>query len=318
MKTGRKILYLTLVLALVISFAACGMRGSHPEFEASNTYWNGASFAGDQWIAVEPMMLEAYAFSVDMPLERSVAPGEIRHRADMIIYSGFALVETQEFDRVIEDVARLVIEFGGFVQQSHVTGRDYLSWHREHHGFRNAHYTIRVPAGRFQSAMEAFKNLGNVPFSSINADNITMQYLDVQARLTARQTEEARLLELLTRADSVYDIITIESRLSHVRAEIESFSSTIRHWDSQVSYSTLSIDVREVVLYTEGTPARLPYGERLVRAFTGSLRSVGRFFQGVLVFIAAALPALFVLAAVVVPVFFLIRSRIRKSRIRDK
>ncbi len=108
---------------------------------------------------------------------------------------------------------------------------------------------------KFRSVMDGLSELGNVPYSSINADNITEQYTDVQARLTSCQAEETRLLELLDKADTVDEMLQIESYLSDVRYEIESYTAQIKNWDSRISYSTVSLTFRRSVT-TQQQPCR--------------------------------------------------------------
>ena len=93
------------------------------------------------------------------------------------------------------------------------------------------------------------------PIPHTYTENVTSQYYDTQARLTAYQTQEARLLEMMEKAETVEDIITIEEKLTDLRYRIESLQSTLKNWDRQVSYSTISLDVEEVQEYTPETPA---------------------------------------------------------------
>jgi len=105
----------------------------------------------------------------------------------------------------------MVSDIGGFVQSSSVTGSDFYTEHSGVTTYRSAQYVFRIPADKFKSFTESLSTLGNVPYSSTNAENITMQYSDTESRLTASRTKEARLLELLAKASSMEDILAIEN-----------------------------------------------------------------------------------------------------------
>ncbi len=158
------------------------------------------------------------------------------------------------------------------------------------------------------------ETLGNVPYSSSNADNITMQYHDTQARLTARRTEETRLLELMSMAKDVEEMLKIEGYLSDVRYEIESLESQIKNWDSLVSYSTLSLSIEEVRLYSDDEPATLSYGKQLSMTFSNSLKGIGHFFKALFKWFVGALPVLVLLAIIAVPTVILARRHTKKKK----
>ncbi len=231
---------------------------------------------------------------------------------EKIIYSSDVTVETTAFDDSLQQLNALVERFGGWVESSSINGANYYDLSRGRSSARSASYTLRIPSANFDALMNDLSTLGNVPYSHVYTENVTAQYYDVQARLTAYQTQEARLLELMEKAETVEDVITIEERLSELRYEIESLQSTLRNWDRRVSYSSVYLQINEVREYTPETPVVLSFGERLSRAFSGGLRAVGEFFRDALLWLVEALPALVLLAAIVSIVTLLIRRGIRR------
>jgi len=229
---------------------------------------------------------------------------------DKIIYSASATVETTDFDDTIEKLDSLIAHYGGFVESSSISGNNY---YRTSHGYsssRSADYRIRIPSRDFSAVMNALSELGNVPYSSTYTENITSQYYDVQARLNAYRTQEQSLLDMMAKADTVSDLLEIQEQLSDVRYHIESLQSKLTNWDRQVSYSTISLSVQEVQEYTP--EAKISFGEQLVLALSRGLKAIGEFFRDLLLWLLEALPALLILGAFVVLVFFLVR-RIRRS-----
>ena len=77
-------------------------------------------------------------------------------------------------------------------------------------------------------------------------ENVTLQYVSTKSRVEALETEQKRLLELLEEAGSMEDLLTIESRLTDVRWELENYASQLRVLDNQVDYSTVYLNINEV------------------------------------------------------------------------
>ena len=309
MKTKKKLLSLALALILILALTACGSaskaatmeNGSAPQ-DAAAEELPAPSYASDQSTAGPLKLTGTGSASGTLP------------SSDKIIYSGSAEIETMEFDKTLEDLSKMVGDVGGFVESSNVTGTDFYTQHSGGKTYRNAQYVFRIPADQFKSFTQGLSALGNVPYSSSNAENITMAYTDIASRLQVARTKEARLLELLSKATSMEDILSIENALSDVQYQIESLSSQVKTWDSLLSYSTLSVTVREVSLYTEDSTQTLGYGQQLKEAFVRSLKATGRFFKGLFKFLVAALPVLVVLGVIAVPVVLITKKALKKRR----
>ena len=301
----KKLFALVLSLLLVLSLCACGSKAVS-EAAVSEPYEAEAPAAD---------MMMNYAGGLGSVEERAAstaaadAPAE---HGEKIIYSSEVTVETTDFDESLSALNALVERFGGWIQSSSVNGSDYYSYSRGFTPSRSASYTLRIPSERFSELMNSLSELGNVPYKHTYTENVTAQYYDVQARLTAYTTQEARLLEMMELAETVSDVIIIEEKLTDLRYEIESLQSTLNNWDRRVSYSTVNVFLEEVHEYTP--EAKMSYGEELLRSFVNGLKDVGRFFKNLLVNFIGALPALVVL----VVAFILLRPVFKKIRLKRK
>ena len=233
---------------------------------------------------------------------------------EKIIYSGDATVETTEFEKGVAALEKMIAEAGGFIESSSVNGNNYYDSSRGYTSKRSASYTLRVPSEKFAGLMSSLSDIGNVPYTHTYTENVTAEYYDVQARLKALQAQEARLLEMMEIAETVEDIITIEDKLTDVRYRIDTFQSSLNNWDRRVAYSTLSITVKEVQVYTPATVTKITYGEELRRAFTDALENAGQFFKDLLVFLVSAIPTLVILAVL----FFVFRPLLKKLHQKAK
>ena len=304
----KKTLSLLLAVLLVFALCACGSADSASSAPSAAYDMVSTETAYPAEAPEEDYGGFAVAGGTQLETGSGAAP---EGSPEKLIYSASATVETTEFDRTIEKLSALVEQYGGFVESSSINGSNYYTQSRGYSSERYASYVIRVPSGKFSALMGSLSTLGNVPYSHTYTENITAQYYDTDARLSAYQTQEARLLEMMEAAETVEDLIAIEEKLTELRYQIESLQSTLKNWDRQVAYSTLDLEVQEVIEYTP--ESRMSYGQELALALTNGLRRTGEFFKDLLLAIVGALPALVILAvvlAILIPVW----KKHRKAR----
>ena len=301
---------LSLLLAVLLVFALCACGSADSASSAPSAAYDMVSTETAYPAEAPEEDYGGFAVAGGTQLE-TVSGAAPEGSPEKLIYSASATVETTEFDRTIEKLSALVEQYGGFVESSSINGSNYYTQSRGYSSERYASYVIRVPSGKFSALMGSLSTLGNVPYSHTYTENITAQYYDTDARLTAYQTQEARLLEMMEAAETVEDLIAIEEKLTELRYQIESLQSTLKNWDRQVAYSTLDLEVQEVIEYTP--ESRMSYGQELALALTNGLRRTGEFFKDLLLAIVGALPALVILAvvlAILIPVW----KKHRKAR----
>ena len=238
--------------------------------------------------------------------------------AEKIIYTANADIETVDFDDTIGKVDDMLGLYGAFIENSYVGGRNYAQSYYGYQTYRTASYTLRVPKDRFEAMKGNLDTLGNVTSLQTNADNITAQFLDTESRLNSYKIQEERLLAMLEQADTVADMITIETRLADVRYDIESLTSSLKNWQNQVDYSTLTLSIREVEKYTETTPIQQTYWEQIGDGLQTTTRGVGEFFTNVFKWIVITLPVFAVLVVVAAIVLIIVRVSINKKRKSNK
>ena len=294
---------LSLLLAALLVFALCACGSANTAASAPSAAYDMATTEAAYPEAEEAAEYGGFAAAAGTQLETGSGAAP-EGSPEKLIYSASATVETTEFDQTVEKLTALVAEYGGFVESSSINGSNYYSQSRGYSSERYASYVIRVPSDRFSTLMSSLSTLGNVPYSHTYTENITAQYYDTDARLTAYKTQETMLLEMMEIAETVEDLISIEEKLTELRYKIESLQSTLNNWDRQVSYSSLNLDVQEVIEYTP--ESRMSYGQELALALTNGLKRTGEFFKDLLLTLVGALPALVILAvvlAILIPVW---------------
>jgi hypothetical protein len=166
---------------------------------------------------------------------------------------------------------------------------------------KSALVTIRVPSSRFDDALAQLKQLdGEVVTSNVDAKDVTDQFVDIQARLGAKKAEEQQYLALLARANTVDEILKVQSALANTRVQIEQLQGQVNSLKTRIDYSTITMSITPIVT-VPGTqigtwdPART--FAQAVAALTALFRVAGDVAIWLLVFIWLPLLALILVLA---------------------
>lgn len=165
--------------------------------------------------------------------------------------------------------------------------------------------------------MSQADGLGNVLSCNRYAENVTSRYTDQEARLASLYTQEERLLSMLEKSEDVESLIALEERLADVRYEIESIERNLRNLDRRIAYSSVTISLHEVEIYTPTKPVQRTFGEKLSDALTDGWRSFSRGVQYFLIDLVYALPGI-ILFLLIAGAAVLIALRLRKSTRRRR
>lgn len=175
-----------------------------------------------------------------------------------MIYTATMDVETTAFDVAAAGLRQMVEDMGGYFEQASV--------YNYGDGYRSGNYVIRVPSDQFQNLLTQVGELCHVVRKEESSDNISTQYYDTESRLVTQQTKLERLQTLLSQAETMEDIITIESAISDTELEIEQLTGTLRQYDSLVDFSTVTISLQEVYKLSNVEEPATTFASRLGQA----------------------------------------------------
>lgn len=288
---ARKISVWILVFLILFSLVGCSSAGGSSSENAK----------ADDTLVKEEITADTENTFSDLPEDRK------------LIQTVNMSVETEDLDSVLAQIESRISEFQGYVESSNVQNGSRYSNRR----YRNAGLTIRIPADSLESFMGKVGEISNVVSSQKKVEDVTLNYVATESRMKALQTEEARLLELLAKAATMDDLLTVEKRLTEVRTELESVTSSLRVFDNQVNYATVHLNVQEVTEYTDVTQAETVW-QRIGIGFKKSLKGIGNFFVEVFVLIIVASPYLVVAAVIVFGAVMAMRLRHRKNDNKNK
>ena len=145
-----------------------------------------------------------------------------------------------------------------------------------------------------------------------SVQDVTLQYVDLDSHKKSLLTEQKRLLELLEKAETVADIIEIESRLSEVRYQIESMESQLRTIDNQVNYSTVYININEVELLTP--VAEKTIWQKISDGFGNNVYRLIRGLENLAIGFIISLPFIFVWIIVIIVLLLIVRLILKREK----
>ena len=224
-----------------------------------------------------------------------------------LIHTAGLTMETTAFDEAVAALEKLVSESGGYFSNSNV--RNYSS------GYRSADYVVRVPAGNFDAFLEQAGDLCHLLRRSTNTEDVSEVYYDTSGRLKTQQTKLARLQDLLARAESMEDIITIESAISETEQQIEYLSGTLSHYDALVDYATVNIELNEVYRLSNTEEPAQGFGSRFLTALKSGWKNFVSDGESLLISLAYSWMWLVIWGVVIVlAVRFVIRRRAARGK----
>jgi hypothetical protein len=217
--------------------------------------------------------------------------------------------ETKDFENARQSIEDKVKELGGYIENSGVSGTGKTG------SLRRASYKIRVPADKLDELITTVGSGCTVTSSNENTSDVTLNYVDTKAKLESLRVEQKQLTELLSQAKDLDSIIVLQDRLTQVRYQIESAESTLRVLENQVSYSTLSLNIREVMeIKPQEEPHIETYGEKVSRTFKESLHNIGEFFKGLFLVLVAVSPVIVPMTVITIIALVIIISAVKKKR----
>jgi len=156
----------------------------------------------------------------------------------MIIRTAQLSLITKEFDKVRVNLEAILKRHRGYFGELKVGGSTGSG--------RTLTATLRVPADQLDATLTEVKTLGRVESESQGGQDVTSQYVDLQARLANARNTEQRLTDLLrNRTGKLSDVLEVEQELDRVRGEIEQMEAERKNMANQVSYATLNATISE-------------------------------------------------------------------------
>lgn len=235
-------------------------------------------------------------------MKTDVAPNAVTLQRKIIYNTNVGLV-VDDYRKFEGDLQALVNANGGFVANNKTN--------RRYNDSQSGDWVIRIPVAQYASFLSGVEAIGFAESRNETAQDVTEEYVDIEARIKNKKALESRVLGILEkRSGKLSEILEIERELSRVREEIERMEGRLRYLRERTSLATITIHCREQQEYLP--PASPTLASRLWLALSGSIGTMGDFVANLLVVLFAILPWLIVLALAT-----WVFSQVTGQRVRD-
>ena len=302
----KKYVSILLLLALTLCLlTGCG-GGASMESGADMAPSEGFNKFQESEIYEEDMMFDSGNISDSMTSTTRPYGDDVK-----LILRADLRLETVDFDDAVEKLNKLVSDCGGYYEQSDVDMGSYYS-----DGYRYGRYTVRVPKDKYDTFLNSVGEVCHVTSRNESAEDVGLQYYDIESRIRLLEIKQERLMKLLEQATTMEDIITLENALSDIQYQLESNNIQKNRYDSLIDYSTISIRLEQVQrlsgqpLEQQGFFSQL--GSSFVRGFQNTLDG----FSDILLYLAYNVIPLSIFALILFGIASLLKKR-RKNRISE-
>jgi len=262
-------------------------------------YWDDSNWDGDPGMNMPP-----------------IGGGSSITDGRKITFSASVSLNTKQFDTDYVKIYQLIERAGGYISSESMF--DNSAQYGRPVG-RVTSISARVPAGEYDTFIDAVSQIGEVTQKNKWSDDLTSEYFDTEARIELLEIRKERLMGYILEAERAEDIVAFERELSDVLYELDHFQGNKRRLDRLVDFATIDVTLNEVI-----TPETIgkdgePLGERASNAFWLSLDGVGRFLDGFVVGLAAAVPVivlLLIIGAIIWAIVRVTRPLREKTRAR--
>jgi len=229
----NRLLKVSIPILLILGLALIsGCGGASPEAPPSIPDETGPD---------EEKYLPAFVVDVAGGRGESWIPAELT-TADLtedrkIVKTGYITLEVEDIAETLDKVAEMADELNGYVVSS---------YKYEYERGVSGRIAIRVPFEKFDEAFERLRQLAvAVPYETTTAKDVTEEYVDLQAQLGNLQATEAQYLALLEEAETVEDMLKVQSELSKVRGQIEQIEGRMKYLEQTSEMSLIEVDLEE-------------------------------------------------------------------------
>jgi hypothetical protein len=231
------------VIAILVAAAACGGATSSSSPASGGTSYstkpNGSTTGSPTKITGQPGSADSASPNQAVP---AIQGPQVIRQAQVTIS-----VKAGEFESKLAAVRALVQ-----LEQGYIAGTDaQVNPVNPSEQIRSGVISFMVPAAKFDDTIDQLSRLGKVQSEHISGNDVSAQYVDLQARLANQEAQRNAMLALLGRAQTVAEIIAVQNQLGQITQQIEQLKGQISYIDKNTTYSTVSVAITEA-----GAPAQ--------------------------------------------------------------
>ncbi|WP_017793569.1 DUF4349 domain-containing protein [Leucobacter salsicius] len=219
-----------------------------------------------------------------------------------VVKTGEVTLQANNPESAATEVTKVVQGLGGSVESLSV-------YQASADAPAGASLTVRIPSAKLDEAFKQFGTAGEIVSQSRSTQDVTTEYVDLEARIKALETSVKRLNDLMSGAATTSELIEAEAALTQRQQELDGLRAQFKALDGQVTEATIWVSITAPSVLPGGGPGT--FWEGLIAGFN----SLGTAGAGALVVLGIALPWLVIAAAVAAAITAIVRvRRARRAR----
>lgn len=201
-------------------------------------------------------------------------------------------------------IAAIAESKGGFIIESAQSGSDEKAATLD-----TITMTVRVPAAKFSESLDEIRKTASRTITeTVKGQDVTEEFIDIEARLKTQKALEAQFLEIMKRANSVEDALSVQSEIATVRGEIEKIEGRRKFLENQSSLSTIKVKLQTPAAFSNNSSG---FFAQVKHSFGSGFDAA---LSSILVLITMAIALIPFLIFVVLPIWLIIRYFLKRSR----
>lgn len=263
----------------MVSLVGCGASVSNSYDMSAPMAANGISFDGFASKSAESAIYGEMEYVEEDSGYEEPKVEDTQVAKEKLVYSSRVSMETKDMDAALSLVYDMIDKYGAIVQDENLYNMDsiyndpeYIEYSR-YTPAASANIFVRVPQKNYDTFLEGLNNSDSVLYvteTSKNVENLTKTYYDIDSRLKTLRVEEERLLHFLDNASNVSEMLDVERRLTEVQYQIDSATNQLITIDYDVEYAKVTLNIQEVLRYSDTANSKRTFGQRLAFYFKDS------------------------------------------------
>ena len=222
-------------------------------------------------------------------------------------------LECKNIENASKELKNRVKAQGGYIESE-----DFSALNQSNSSTMN--FTLRIPKDNVDGFLDFLNGEGRILSKSENLQDVRLQYRDAKSHIKALETEQERILALMDKAETIDQLIALESRLTDIRYQLESYNSEILDYDNRVNFSTIYLELQESVEGKINNTSSYRFSDKVKNGFYKNIFAIQLFFSNLALFLLVYIPQILFVLLVILALVLLnkkLNAKAKKQKEKD-
>ncbi len=316
----KRLITVSAFIAVMLILSACGSKSENSSYDraaAEDYYYEDVdTYEAGDFSTGYAEAEEAAEYDYDDTADtadtgsagKEISNEEVEDHGSKIIRNASLDLEVDSLEAFSDNLKKTVYDYDGYLESMDINAYD-----SDYSESRYGYFTARIPAERLDDFLNIVSDEGTVTAKTESAEDVTLQYVDIEARISTYEAERDSLMELLDTATNLKDILTLRDKIAEVNYELDSLQSQLKTMSNKVTYSTVTISALETRTIA-GNKGEKTFWSKIWDDFAYEMEDGLEAAIELLIFIITRLPVILILALIVFVIVKIIQAIVRSSK----